>query len=102
MATTGIVIWHAVVLSRTLRPAGRGVSRALVAVVVLQVLLGFVAWFVLLDEAGMLRPSNLQVVVNSLHLVTGAVLFSTNVLAVLVARRAAYAPQYEPIDLQPA
>ena len=102
LVTAGFVIWHSALLSKAVRPACRAVSRALAAVVLLQVLLGFLAWFVLLDERGMLRPSNLQVIVNSLHLVTGAVLFSTNVLAVLVARRAAFAPEPEPIDLQPA
>ena len=50
--------------------------------------LGFVAYFVLLDEAGMLQPSNLQVLVNSLHLVIGASLLATNVVAALLTHRA--------------
>ncbi|MFT5516524.1 MAG: cytochrome c oxidase assembly protein subunit 15 [Rhodothermales bacterium] len=63
-------------------------GRSLVGVVVLQVALGFVAYFILLDEQGMLQPSNLQVVVNSLHLIVGASLFALNVVGALASSRA--------------
>jgi cytochrome c oxidase assembly protein subunit 15 len=48
-------------------------------VLTLQIALGFTAYFVLLNQAGMVIPSNLQVVVNSLHVVIGAVLWGTAV-----------------------
>lgn len=81
-------------------PAARVIPRTLISLIVVQVALGFIAWFVLLDERGMLRPSNLQVIVNSLHLVTGAALFSANVLAVLSFRRALNTR--ERLSVQPA
>ena len=48
-------------------------------VLTLQVILGITAYFVLLSQSGLLVPSNLQVVVNSLHVVVGAVLWGTAV-----------------------
>jgi heme a synthase len=65
----------------------RYLGRALLAIVIIQVTLGFLAYFVLLDEQGMLRPSNLQVLINSLHLVTGAALLATNAVGALATRR---------------
>jgi len=44
-----------------------------------QIVLGFTAYFVLLNESGVLVPSNLQVVTNTLHLVIGASLWGTAV-----------------------
>ena len=52
-----------------------------------QVALGLTAYLVLLDEQGMVVPSNLQVVVNTLHLVIGALLFSSSVVVVGVLSR---------------
>ncbi len=72
-------------------PALRNLGRAIMGIVTLQITLGFVAYFVLLDEAGVLQPSNLQVVINSLHLIVGAALFATNVVGALATRRA-YSP----------
>lgn len=95
------LFWAGVTLVLTLRhaawlrtawathPLAGRFSRAIGLVVLLQIALGFVAYFVLLDEQGVLRPSNLQVVVNSLHLVVGAALFSLNVVATVAASRAA-------------
>ena len=40
----------------------------------IQVILGVMAYFVTLDDAGILEPSNLQVLVNTSHMVTGALL----------------------------
>ena len=48
-------------------------------VLTLQVVLGITAYFVLLSQSGMLIPSNLQVIVNSLHVVIGAGLWGTAV-----------------------
>ena len=50
-------------------------------------MLGLTAYFVTLDDAGMLQPSNLQAVVNTSHAVVGAFLMTGAVLAVLVTHR---------------
>jgi cytochrome c oxidase assembly protein subunit 15 len=71
----------------TSAPGLRTLGRVIMAVVTAQITLGFVAYFVLLDEAGVIQPSNLQVIINSLHLIVGAVLFATNVVGVLATRR---------------
>ena len=64
----------------------------LLGVLVVQVALGFTAYFVTLDETGVVQASNLQVVVNTTHMVVGAVLMSTAVCLVLMSlRRAASA-----------
>ncbi|NND70660.1 MAG: cytochrome oxidase assembly protein [Rhodothermales bacterium] len=61
-----------------------------------QIVLGFTAFFVLLDEAGLLQPSNLQVVINSSHMLTGALLMSTMVCcALLILRRSQRLPETE-------
>ena len=50
-------------------------------------MLGLTAYFVTLDDAGMLEPSNLQVGVNTSHAVIGALLMAGSVLAVLATHR---------------
>lgn len=52
----------------------------LVLLVAVQFTLGVTAYFVTLDDAGILEPSNLQVVVNTTHMVTGALLMSSAVV----------------------
>ena len=52
-------------------------SSIIVGVLIIQLTLGFTAYFVILDEAGVLQPSNFQVIVNSAHLVVGSFLFAT-------------------------
>lgn len=65
----------------------RTVSFWSLRLLIVQVSLGLFAYFVLLDERGVVRPSNVQVVVNSAHLIVGALLFASTVLtAVLVFR----------------
>ena len=59
----------------------------LAGLVDLQLILGLTAYFVTLDDAGMLQPSNLQVVVNSSHAVIGAFLMAGAVLALLATHR---------------
>jgi cytochrome c oxidase assembly protein subunit 15 len=59
-------------------PLRRGIM-ALMFALTLQVVLGITAYFVLLSQSGLVIPSNLQVVVNSLHVVVGAVLWGTAV-----------------------
>jgi cytochrome c oxidase assembly protein subunit 15 len=62
-------------------------SWLLAGLVDLQLVLGVTAYFVTLDDAGMLQPSNLQVAVNTSHAVIGALLMGTAVLGVLAAYR---------------
>ena len=56
-------------------------------ILIVQVCLGLIAYFVLLDEQGVVRPSNLQVIVNSAHLVVGAFLFASTVTISVLVRR---------------
>ena len=62
-------------------------SWVLAGLVDLQLILGVTAYFVTLDDAGMLQPSNVQVVVNTAHAVIGALLMAGSVLAVLATHR---------------
>ena len=63
-------------------------SAWLLAILVdVQLVLGVTAYFVTLDDAGMLEPSNLQAVVNTSHAVIGALLMAGSVLAVLATFR---------------
>ena len=71
---------------RDARPLYRG-SWVLAGLVDLQLILGVTAYFVTLDDAGMLQPSNVQVVVNTAHAVIGALLMAGSVLAVLATHR---------------
>ena len=50
-------------------------------------ILGLTAYFVTLDDAGMLQPSTVQVVVNTSHAVIGALLMAGAVLAALATHR---------------
>ncbi len=60
---------------------------AMISILIFQVILGLVAYFVLLDESGALRASNFQVIANTTHMVTGALLFACTVsTSVLCAR----------------
>jgi len=67
---------------------------AMLSILIFQVILGLVAYFVLLDESGALRASNFQVIANTTHMVTGALLFACTVsTSVLCARiRSAHSP----------
>lgn len=61
-----------------------GVSRLGVVLLVFQFLLGLTAYIVNLDASGYTVPSNLQVVVNSTHMVVGALLTASMVVQALV------------------
>lgn len=52
-----------------------------------QIALGFTAYFVILDERGVLQPSNVQVMVNSAHLVVGGFLMASAVVVALISMR---------------
>ncbi len=56
-------------------------------ILILQVALGLFAYFVLLDERGIVRPSNVQVVINSSHLVVGAMLMASVVVTMILVFR---------------
>ncbi len=61
---------------------------AIVGILAFQFALGMTAFFVLLDERGLVQRSNLQVIVNSSHMVVGALLFGATIgLAVTILRR---------------
>lgn len=62
-------------------------ASVLLVLVSFQVLLGILAYFVTLNEGGLLVPSNLQVVLNTAHMVVGALLFACVVsVCVMTAR----------------
>ena len=68
-------------------PALYPAARLLAVLAAFQILLGLTAWVVILDDAGMLEPSNLQVVVNTSHAVVGACLTAAAAVAVPAAFR---------------
>ena len=75
----------------------RRTSATLAGLVGAQLGLGWTAYLVTLDDAGMLEPSNLQVVVNTAHAVIGALVMAGAVLAALAAQRgAARLPEPDP------
>lgn len=94
--STVLIVWTFVFVRRRFADAGllRRMAHLLIALVGLQVTLGFTAYFVTLDDAGMLQASNLQVVVNTTHMVVGAMLMATAVMLVLLAHRAAPQPKH--------
>lgn len=84
------IFWAFVVVALILASAqlirsdehGRSLGRArnaAVSLLAIQFMLGMTAFFVLLDEQGMVRPSNLQVIVNTSHMVVGALLMGATV-----------------------
>jgi cytochrome c oxidase assembly protein subunit 15 len=88
-AGTVFYLWLSVKLKyESERDVVRMASAAFMLVVI-QIFLGVIAYFVLLDETGMVRPSNLQVIVNSTHLVVGALLFASTVATNVLVRRLA-------------
>ncbi len=52
-------------------------ARVLVVLLIIQFSLGVTAYLVTIDDAGVLEPSNVQVVVNTAHMVVGALLMGT-------------------------
>jgi len=62
-------------------------SLAMLAILVTQITLGLVAYFVLLDESGSIQPSNFQVVANTSHMVIGALLFASTVTVGVLCSR---------------
>ncbi len=86
---TALVLYEAFVI-HTRFPAVGPLVRArdvLLGILLTQFTLGFIAYFVLLDQRGMLRPSNLQVVINTSHLIIGAMLLAATAVTALLAFR---------------
>ncbi len=54
-------------------------AHAMLMILLVQVMLGLFAYFVLLDESGAIQPSNVQVIANTAHMVVGALLFASTV-----------------------
>lgn len=52
-------------------------ARVMVVLLAVQFALGLTAYFVTLDDAGVIQPSNFQVLVNTAHMVTGALLMGS-------------------------
>ncbi len=73
----------------------RRAARVLLGLLGLQFVLGFTAYFVLLDERGVLQPSNFQVIVNTSHLIVGTLLMAAAVSLALLALRPAPAAAAE-------
>lgn len=62
-------------------------AHTMIALLILQVALGVTAYVVTIDDGGFLEPSNLQVVVNTTHMVTGALLVGACAVLVYEAFR---------------
>lgn len=88
VATVLVFLWFARI--RSSFPEGHAARRSarwMAGVLSFQVALGLFAYFVLLDDKGLVQPSNVQVITNTAHMVVGALLFAlTVVTSVLVSR----------------
>jgi len=60
---------------------------SMLGIVIIQVMLGLFAYFVLLDESGTIQPSNVQVIANTAHMVIGALLFASTVTVGVLCTR---------------
>lgn len=58
-----------------------------VRILAVQVALGLFAYFVLLDEQGIVQASNVQVIINTAHMVVGALLFASATTTAVLAYR---------------
>ena len=105
----GMVTWTAVVLRRRFSGVrALGVARALLhAIVGVQILLGFGAWWSRLSTSGAPQPMSVMVALTVTHTVVGALTFAAAVVVVLLCyrlvrrgREAAYerTPQRAPIS----
>ncbi len=73
-------------------------SNYVLALLGLQVSLGVIAYFVILDERGVVRPSNIQVIINSAHLIVGALLLASTVAVCLITFRRSRASESITVD----
>ncbi len=88
VVSTALILLFAFV-RRRFRHARIGFPAALLILPLLtvQVVLGVTAYLVTIDDAGFLEPSNLQVVVSTVHMVTGALLMGASSILVFEAFR---------------
>ncbi|NNE48003.1 MAG: cytochrome oxidase assembly protein [Rhodothermales bacterium] len=98
----GLVLATAYEVHRSHRhiPTIRRSRDAMLGLLVVQFMLGLTAFFVLLDEVGMVQPSNLQVASNTSHMVIGALLMASSValLTWSLRERHRFAPGASPIS----
>lgn len=90
LIVTGLILFTGIYIHRNFSDQKLLIraTRIQLGVLVTQFILGLTAYLVLLDERGMIQPSNFQVIVNTSHLVIGAALMSSTVaLALLTLRR---------------
>ncbi len=85
----GLIVATCIVVRRRFRRHRllRRAAGVLLGLLAAQILLGFTAYFVLLDEKGMLQPSNFQVMINTAHLIVGTLLMAASVALALLALR---------------
>jgi cytochrome c oxidase assembly protein subunit 15 len=91
----GLIVWTAYTVHqrfRSLQPLRRW-RDAMMGLLAVQFLLGVTAFFVLLDETGITRPSNLQVVANTAHMVVGALLMASSAAVAAWAVRFSEIPE---------
>jgi cytochrome c oxidase assembly protein subunit 15 len=86
LVLTGILAHLVLTHAADVRPLRTGV-RMLAVILLVQLILGVTAYFVLLDDTGMLEPGRLQIVVNTAHVVVGAMLWGTTVAVAAWAYR---------------
>lgn len=86
-ATAIFHMWLTIRMKHETEPDLRRFATWSLRILILQVALGLFAYFILLDERGMVRPSNLQVVINSSHLVVGAMLLASTVVSMTLVFR---------------
>jgi len=80
----------------------RFLSSVMLGVLIVQVSLGLFAYLVLLDESGLVKASNVQVISNTGHMVVGALLFASTVATSVLCRRYQFLEnQMEPIPVDP-
>lgn len=80
LATAFVVVFWSKVnsFSDDLAPVKKA-AFAMTSILSIQVLLGLFAYLVLLDESGLVKASNVQVIANTSHMVIGALLFAATV-----------------------
>ena len=88
MATSILVVfWSKLRAVPDYARAVKKLSSVMIAVLSVQVALGLFAYLVLLDESGLVKASNVQVIANTSHMVIGALLFASTVATSVLCRR---------------
>ena len=82
-----VVFWSKLRAVPDYARAVKKLSSVMIAVLSVQVALGLFAYLVLLDESGLVKASNVQVIANTSHMVIGALLFASTVATSVLCRR---------------